>query len=505
MKRLLPSFIFFSLFLTSIFAQLPCGTNFETQQFQLQRLTQNRLNVLNFSQANTREDLVYIPVKFHLVGRTDSSLVINEKATLDILCGLNTKFGDQDIQYYLDYPYNYIFNDTLFYFEPYPIRDTLIHQNKVNDAINIFITRNVEDPLNVGFYQGPPGINDYIVLRQSANSEYTPSHMLGHFFSLAHPFFGWSDPWDELIHGIQVDSLTSIGAVVEKMDMSNCEIAADQICDTPPDYLFAFSIEQDECEPWDGGTLDPCGILVDPMENNIMSYFVNCDDYLFTEEQKQVIRMDYDSPEREYIQTDYVPNQAENLAPVDLLYPIDDEITPGFSTINFEWDAVAGADYYLLEIDLLPTFSFEPRTFITQNTGKIVSGIFEPDKKYYWRVLAFAEYNLCSLNYSDTESFKSNIINNSNDIDLSFSFSFQPNPSHTNSYVTIEIFTKNNISGKLELYNSQGSLVQESSVQTFHSGENQYLFDLKNAPPAVYTLVLRTNGKCISQKMVVID
>ena len=129
--------------------------------------------------------------------------------------------------------------------------------NRVTDALNVFIVRFAGTGI-AGFYAG--GQNDFVVMNQNSmgDDDYTLEHELGHFFTLPHTHRGWDQtrPFDAppdwtpgynaAIHGdtvrlTTVSSSQSGTVSVELVDGSNCLSAADEICDTPPDYGFGFA------------------------------------------------------------------------------------------------------------------------------------------------------------------------------------------------------------------------------------------------------------------------
>ena len=91
---------------------------------------------------------------------------------------------------------------------------------------------------------------------------------------------------------------------------------------------------------------------VDPMENNMMSYFSPCADYVFTDDQKEAIQNDYDSPQRNYIKNNYTPNLDSRLQKyLNCMNQLTVNVTAGYNVVNFDWEEVPGAQYYMLEID----------------------------------------------------------------------------------------------------------------------------------------------------------
>ena len=75
-----------------------CGMNQEMIDLVNERLQRNKEAYLN-NPVQFR-DVVYIPIKFHLVARNDGSGRVNIGKVLDQLCALNEDFAPLDIQFY---------------------------------------------------------------------------------------------------------------------------------------------------------------------------------------------------------------------------------------------------------------------------------------------------------------------------------------------------------------------------------------------------------------------
>jgi len=256
---------------------------------------------------------------------------------------------------------------------------------------------------------------------------------MGHFFSLAHPFFGWEPPsnpaaypgydpnnpgttsyagWNEQYFGNPVGNFAPSydfsGQIRnELVDQSNCNTAADGICDTPPDYLFAYSPLQTGCNEWDGGAMDPSGTEIDPMENNMMSYFSGCSNFTFTTGQKDAIVADIASNARAYIRPNYTPELTEITEAPVLVEPAEGITAEGYNSVKFDWDPVGGAQRYFLEIDRFNNFSFDPLRYVVEGTSLTVEDL-DPNRTYYWRVRPFAEYVTCGTPFSEVRSVLTN-------------------------------------------------------------------------------------------------
>ncbi len=487
-----------------------CGTSIESQLHGLERMTANRLNAANLATAGQR-DVTYVKIKFHLVGSGNGAGFASESLIFDLLCTLNTAFEDQDIQFYMDLPFNYISNDALFNDAQSAAGQTQIQFNKVQTAMNIFITGNFPQPGLLGYYQGPFPTNDYIVIKKSATFGSTAPHEVGHFLSLAHPFFGWEDnAWNPNVHGNPVTSnfAPSVGFPQlipnELVDQSNCNNAADQICDTPPDYLFAFSNGQSGCNNFTGGAMDPSGALIDPMENNMMSYFTSCSDYAFTNDQKVALNLDLMSGQRNYIRADDAPSTAAITGSPSLMEPIDGETTAGYNLVAFDWTPVDNADAYLLEISTAPTFLNNPQRYIVNGTYKIVEGTFVANATYYWRVRPFNKYITCGTSYTERESFVTGTSVSVAEIDAVSGWNVSPNPVSSNESLTIQIDATADFDASVVLYNTAGQTVKTITSQVFNPGQSTLEVSTSGLNPGLYIVtMISEDGGVLNKKVVV--
>ncbi|HMX40450.1 MAG TPA: hypothetical protein PKD78_08985, partial [Saprospiraceae bacterium] len=285
-----------------------CGNTAQEQLDHLiPRLEDNRA-AYEQGQAVADRAIMYVPIHYHLVAGTDGTGRAKESQALDNLCRLNDAYADQDIRFYLStHPSYGIFNKTINNDAVYLNQtSTFIMQSRRHkNAVNIFV---VKEPATSN--NNPPGVivngyysptNDWIVLRSTevtgkVNNPTAP-HEVGHFFSLPHTFLGYEeDPFESTDPTWPIAPAVSPGGTpTERMDGSNCTVAADRVCDTPPDYNFGLIDTDNNCKyEGSGGQFakDPLGVVVNPMEENMMGYFNGCNPFAFTPNQKALILAD---------------------------------------------------------------------------------------------------------------------------------------------------------------------------------------------------------------------
>ncbi len=480
-----------------------CGTSQDAFTANAKRIIENRKNAELFLSDRT-VTTTYVPVAFHLVGNSSGEGRVPEHRVLDALCILNLQFLDalDPIQFYIhDDGLFYVDNSTLYNLSP-SNNDAvnLMNSMKQDDALNIFIVNSIMSN-NSTYYQPPAGINDFIVIGSPyLYGESILSHSVGHFFSLIHPFYGWySDPWNPNIwSGIPVDSLAPDGLIPsENQSGSNCMIAGDLICDTPPDYLFGFFANNCSFEE---NAIDFEGNAVMPMENNIMTYFSNCVDYEFTAGQFEAMYLDLMSPERDYVNPGVLPNVSPISSTPALISPGYGEDIDSPEAL-FVWSSVPGATHYLLKVDRLESFSFDPIELITTDTSVLLQGLTE-DVDYYWQVHPYNQYVTCSP-LSGIGQFETQPIFVSNlELSSDASFQIQPNPvkSSDNFYLLFHNHKESEL--EIEVHSLDGKQMYQHR-QRVSSGAHQIEIEISSWPAGIYWVTCKSTEGTYSNKLVV--
>lgn len=482
----------------------PCGTSQEGLDAITERLHSNKEALRNNSVEF--RDVNWVPLKFHIVSKADGTGGVSEQKIYDQVCELNTTYSFINIQFYLK-PFNYINNSTMY--SDHQGTSALMGFAEDNNAINVFVVQDAQTNSGIGTtlgYYSPS--QDWLVMRidEVGLFKKTLSHEIGHYFSLLHPFNGWDhEPYEEADHGNPVSAISPGGVPNEYQNGNNCETAGDYVCDTPPDYNFGFG--WNSCN-YTAGTMDPGGTVVDPMEINIMSYFLQCEanDYTFTEEQGDLMIADLNSFQRNKIRSDYIPSHAEITGIPTPISPINDEVTPGYNNIHFEWSAVDGASFYFLEISRLSSFStnFERVTMIVYGTSKIVNVNFDADKTYYWRVRALNEVSTCAT-YSVNGKFKTGTTTSANNITEVNDINIIPNPVSSNGTLQVRMNNADSFEGQISLVNITGQVVKQLPAQQFAAGENTYEIALGNESSGIYFLHITSKEGKITRKVVITD
>lgn len=492
-----------------------CGTTFEEQALWTARLQAN-LAKAESGAVSERGAIQYVPIHFHLVGDANGNGKHKERFILDQLCALNEAYAPMDIRFYLRPHSTYglfdksINNDNVYYNQQNTL---MMNLRRHNYALNVYV---VEDAGlgNGGTAEAAAYYShafDWVV----ATKDYTNGnnggngtlpHEIGHFFSLRHTFYGYeNNPFDGVNDPTWpiapvTGPAASIGfnAPTERVDGSNCSTAADLICDTPAEYNFGQSDPEGNCVYNNLGAKDPLGVAVtDPMENNFMSYFNACNPYVFSTMQQNAILADRETAERNYLDNTFSPAATEITTPLDLLVsPINDLVTPYYDEVLLQWNAVPGATYYLLEIDILNSYGTSNyQGFVLTETSKLLTNL-DDNRKYFWRVRPFNEYVTCAT--ARQGSFKTPFTSGVKEIEALSAWQIAPNPAAADAAVRLFLNAADNFEASVNIFDATGRQVRSLGSQAFTAGETTLELPTENLPNGLYFVTIENaDGRAV--------
>ncbi len=418
------SYFSFSIILSLLFVsnlsgqeQTPrCGTTIEDQAILGERLRYNRAHP---SPELRTGGAIYIPMIFHLVGKKDGSGRFDRlDKVLDAICKLNHDYGPQGMVFYLEGVTESIkeLNHTASWDNPKGqfsgIKLTNTAHNSSNGyAVNIFVVNDIKDGNNpgeiLGFYS-PQG--DYVVMKSKEikSPSSTFAHELGHFFSLMHPFYGWEGrsynynsptPTSIFYAGRQI-LVEYVSRTKKQGNNKLCEVAADQLCDTEANYKLGFGYSG--CD-WTGKAKDPDNEMLHPQERNFMAYFLNCNNYSFTDEQGAAMQRDYNSNQRAFLRQHTVPNLGEP-GETTPTFPENNQTLDYYDVVTLDWTDAPEATHYLVERATRSAFSTGYTSFIVDKSEITMTDLAKR-KTYYWKVTPLNDTHLCG-SATKTQKFK---------------------------------------------------------------------------------------------------
>ena len=356
----------------------PCGT--KMSKSQLDWLKHNRNKIMNniSTYKKNEDDVLYVPIQFHIVGTSFGEEYFPVQSTLYLLCNVNENFRDMNIQFYNYDDFKYIPNSNYYNQNTQQGADMMYFYN-VPNVVNVYI---VNDPDgNCGYYI--PSADGIAIAKKCADANSTTlTHELGHYFNLPHTFNGW-DHYEEWGFNEMPDEWKELA------DGSNCATTGDYFCDTPADYLF----DRWQC-PYDGEPLiDPNGQEVKPDISLYMSYSLDHCQNRFSDEQKAVIKS-FLTEERSYLLTFSEPEHSE-VSETYLFYPAKNSINVQPDDVLLSWKAVNGANKYFLELFAPNLDKREVYTVDTFYKTNVFTALSE-NTVYYWSVKPYNETYTCT-------------------------------------------------------------------------------------------------------------
>ncbi len=461
-------------------------------------------------------DPVYIPVKFHMTANNDGTGRIKASSVLDQMTVLIDDYRKLGMYLYIDdNSFNYV-NSTSIYENPGAFVNLIISTKDPN-AVNIFICENANPPgsdndagVVLGFYN-PAG--DYIIIRNNDVRDATSSltHEVGHLFALPHTFFGWEnvyaffgwatpqgivEPWDVDQFNGMYTSNTCGGSneIAEVMDQSNCTISADRICDTPPDYNFGFGAGG--CV-WANNLRDRNGDIIDPQENNIMSYFGNCGEYQFTDGQTSVMMANFNSNARAHLRSEYIPDTTDIISDHELVQPVENESLDFYTKVQLNWTNAEGASSYLVTINSASGAFFEH--FVDES--ELFLEELEPNTFYFWEVRPFNDGNTKAEPKSSFFFTGSEVNTSVKESELIQNVNVFPNPGRKGQNINVAVSMEKSTNVAISLLDITGKVVAYEN-QNLIQGENAITLE-SLAESGIYILKLDSEDGSIHKKIVI--
>ena len=477
-----------------------CGVSTE-DQIIIQRLFKHNHEHVDLSKWD-RNQIIDVPVKFHVFANTDGSGRIPITAVLNQLCVLNNDFAAHNIRFYLSGDINFV-NSTNPNNDP-GLFENQLASRRVNNAVNVYVTRNAVLPggnpgegLILGYYSPS---RDWIVVRQdqvtAANN--TLSHEMGHFFSLPHTFFGWeSDPYDEAKHGnpVLLQNAPGSNIPVELMDGTNCNLAADRLCDTPPDY--GFGNLTNTCF-FNRDIRDRNNERILPMVNNQMSYFSNCNSFIFTPNQGERMNVDYLTPRRAYLRTGYHPVNQPITSAATPTQPVNNVRIDSYNGVHFIWTPVPNATHYILEV----IGALETTQYLTTGTEFYATDL-RPNGLYNWRVRAFNEGFSCTSNSENGRFRTGNVVTSVTDTDFIQKLTVFPNPAIDASSINISFHLLNSGPLAVQISDATGRRVFTKRYTILDAGDHIFPLEAYDLQAGIYMLELITTEGIATKKIII--
>ncbi len=496
MIRLITPFFICLLLPTIAFTQIPssCGTpavkSKWLQQYQQREVTLRK----GLAKDST---ILYIPMTLHNVGNDEGEIHTDILKVLDAFCTLNEDFAPANIQFYIKGGIQYIDNTAFNEHDSLLVGGRFMEEYDVPNTINSYIVKDAAGNAGYNLPWASSAVNKSFIKKK----DHVWAHELGHQFTLPHPFFGWengvshdnsiplnyNDPAPEFVLAnytifkdvLWEDTLIIDTVLVEKLDGSNCHLAADGFCDTSPDYLsIRWNCTRDGVS--ETPQTDPAGEVFRSDGSLIMSYAEDDCAARFTPEQITAMRTYLQEEQANLLNAPFIEEPITTIP--QLNYPLGRAPVPA-NNIELSWEPVPNATHYVVQVGSTSSFPGFPGNFETTETTiklpELLSG-----RRYYWRVRPYNLFHTCA-DHSITESFEATELTAIETIDGLEEFSIFPTAIASGSAIQIELQTSKPFTGQIQVVDLRGTVLSTQSVKN-NVGNRLVKLETNHLPAGVY-------------------
>lgn len=473
-----------------------------------------------------------VPLRMHLVAKTDGTGRIEKHKVLDALCGLIEEYGNMssepanylgqtpngNIKFYLKETFGENINFDNYYDAPDAnTMSTCMSTYNVANRCNVYINNNAYVGTGGGDVLGVYiGARDALIFQKSevVRASETFQHEIGHYFTLPHPFFGMEAALNAGTLENQYDAttkcmLTSVNHeyVPRSGAQSNCTTAADRFCDTPASWGEGYG--NPGCT-YTGPHKDRYCNQVDPDETNIMDYYIGCANH-FSVQQINTMLTDCNSTTTRpngtrrnmTSQTGY--NTNVTTAPTTITSPTAG-VGAGTSNITVSWTPVANADYYILQVSRLVTYASSvlevDKMFTSATTSYTIPSLSTANRNYYLRVFAFSNSQFCNIPTAQITFLTYGV--GVSEIDYVDHLNVVPNPVSSGTNININIQSTQAFAANAEIFNMNGQSILNEKLN-FEMGENTRQIETATLPKGMYILKLTNEKGALKQTKFIVQ
>ncbi len=460
---------------------------------------------------------LYVPLTIHLVGSDNGGSYFPQSQLLDALCRLNADFEEANIQFFVEGDIRYLPNSAW-----------NNHADVLEGAEMMFLN-NVENTINTYFVSDPAGNCGYnlpyagvaMAKACSGANDHTWAHEIGHNLSVQHPFLGWeggvshdgtiapdyNNPapltvtydYTYFKDTLIVDTLIIDTALVELVDGSNCQVAADGFCDTSPDYLaLRWNCNGSGLSPQE--QTDPNGAKFRSDGTLIMGYSDDACQARFTPEQIAAMRANLYEEKPGYLYNQN-PAPAVSTEPLSIVSPLEDELVQ-YDDVYLEWEPLEHATHYIVQVSPVPTFpgGIASTYIVTENFITLPEAL-TLDRNYYWRARGYNSHSFCNP-VTATFRFRTAQLTAVNTIEQMTRLQVIPNPAAAGQTTLLEIGALRSFSASLRLLAPTGQLIH-SQVMEVQTGANRIPLATEALPPGLYFIwVENGEGRAVERVIV---
>jgi hypothetical protein len=326
MKRVMTLMGLLCLFLNyGISQHHPEGCGMTASPESIAYLKQNLDKRANYLNQNRSNNIIWVPIQIHMTFENNGGGGLTDYEVNISLNKLNTSFYPSGVQFYECAARNSINNSTLYNFEYNVSENTLTNVYDVPNVINVYYVNTLTSSGNslCGYAFLPGGPDHIVVDNYCAYSGQTLTHEFGHALSLYHTHGKTNGLTDELVDG------------------SNCNVAGDDVCDTPAEPNL-FGQVDGNCN-YTGNQVDMNSVPFVPATNNLMSYSTWACRNTFTPGQNS--RIAYSATfDRPYLNCSVAPSCATPIATFPYTESFENGLGDWRQDVNdvFDWTRQSG-------------------------------------------------------------------------------------------------------------------------------------------------------------------
>lgn len=469
-----------------------CGMNSEVISAWLREY---QTNPGAFAQFRNNNAHIQLPLTIHIIGRNDGSGYYSTSDLMTSLCYLNELFEPLNMSFFIKGPIRYHNNTVWFEHATMTVGNFMYNATRVPNTINCYIDSNAAG--NCG-YAGGFG-SDRMYLRQSCirGRNNTWAHEMGHALILPHTFYGWEGQSLNYTPGQNAPNVVNfLGLPVqtERVDRSNCNQAADGFCGTDPDYIniiwTCMSDRQSQLEQRDvnGATFRSQGKF-------IMSYSTCGDE--FSEDQQNAMRAHTLSSKAAMIDnTEYPPLSSQK--PVGIM-PLQEQ-NVHHENIRIEWEPIANADSFIVEISRFLVFSNLQARVVTTNNFVVIPNL-PANQNWFYRILPISKSDFC-VSWSDAVRFRAVVSTSTFELEGN-SMNMYPSLLEQGQHITLSGNLYTSMNTRFELINTEGKVFYRED-RFLNSGPlNESIFLPSGLAPGFYILRATSGSSVSSLKLMI--
>jgi hypothetical protein len=433
---------------------------------------------------------MYVPVRLNIPLKDDGTGGVTESSAFSGFCQLQQDLAPYNIHVYMKDTIRYIRNTTLWTMAS---TTTAQQQDAGRDATlyDIYLVPTAMGGTACSFTNRQAGYS-CMAINCTAAEPHTWTNVFGIWAGLYRTFSGWE--FQTPTPGVPAPTNS------ERVDGSNCQTAADLLCDTPPDYLYNrwTCVNGLSADTY----LDPAGVAFRIDGTNYMSSSNGACQNRFSPQ--QVTNMfAYTSTTRAAVVNQPAPTPIPAVTTLATnLLPANNATLNTTTTATLTWSRVPNATMYLVEVAVNSFFSSIVKTTVIADTT-IVLDALTANRTYYWRVRPLNQQNTCLLSGVSIFKFKTaTVVGTESTNTEAEALSIMPNPVQQGQPVLLDVSILQGDKARLLITNMAGQIIQDKELRILP--QYQYEINTADLPKGIHFVTLQNENGIAVCKMVVL-